>query len=940
MLDPEKAKEYNDRLRESKEETEKLADATERLADGQRDVLYFSRDFATEARNAAKATGMNSIQASETAKSFKKVAEAAKTISDNYEEVLSGEKKLGDLAKGFNQMAEARNSLQTEYGQFLLSNLGDVEAVNQVLEGTLGLEEALFGAAEKGFISEDQMVAAERMGDIFRGQFAELENQEALFGEIEKRANNIADATSVFGKGAIGLADVAEGFDGMMKKAGLGNIAEKMNIKGAIADTNKMASAITKGGTQAAGMGGKFKLAGNLVKGLGSNLLKSLSPATLLVKAGQMLVEAFQAVDKMSGEIAKQFGVSAEEGQKMVAAATDAANASGDMLVSTKDVVKAQQKLNEEFGTAVQFSGELAAEYASVAERTGLSDKAMGHFAASAQILGTSIKDQLRDVQAVTLELNSQNGTAISAKEIQEGIAKASSAQLLMAGRNTKELANQVYQAKMLGVEQSKVEGIADNLLNFEQSIQDELTAELMIGRDLNLERARAAALEGDLATVAKEVKEQVGSAAEFGEMNVAQQDALAKAVGMTRQELADALVEQEKMAAIQSAFGKDIKSMSEAQAEYNRLRAEGMSAEEAAKKIGDEALAAQMESTSQADKMAAIQEKIMDLFMQIANALMPIFNVLMEVFELVLMPIFDLLSAAIKPILEAIMAPVRALFGAFEEIRKSLSGIFGEAEGGASIFSTIGEIIGTVISIPLGIVQFTIEMITERLKGLSEIFGGLGKIIGGDFMGGIKDIGKGIVRIVIAPFQAIMDVGTSVINGLISAANLIPGVNISKISSFNVADAIFGEEEEEEEEEESSDEPSTPLVALAEGGIVTKPTPAIVGEGGEPEAVTPLSKLGSFLSDSFMNYTPLGMAVKGVSNMAESSGVADSVSSAVSGLAGKFTSLTGIGGQSNDEKMIALLERLVNAVEQGKIIELDGNKVGTALGMSSYKTQ
>jgi SLT domain-containing protein len=34
-------------------------------------------------------------------------------------------------------------------------------------------------------------------------------------------------------------------------------------------------------------------------------------------------------------------------------------------------------------------------------------------------------------------------------------------------------------------------------------------------------------------------------------------------------------------------------------------------------------------------------------------------------------------------------------------------------------------------------------------------------------------------------------------------------------------------------------------IVGLASGGIVTKPTLAMVGEGGEPEAVIPLSKMG-----------------------------------------------------------------------------------------------
>ena len=41
---------------------------------------------------------------------------------------------------------------------------------------------------------------------------------------------------------------------------------------------------------------------------------------------------------------------------------------------------------------------------------------------------------------------------------------------------------------------------------------------------------------------------------------------------------------------------------------------------------------------------------------------------------------------------------------------------------------------------------------------------------------------------------------------------------------------------------------PTIPNVALAEGGIATAPTTALIGEGGEPEAVLPLSKLSSML--------------------------------------------------------------------------------------------
>jgi len=86
--------------------------------------------------------------------------------------------------------------------------------------------------------------------------------------------------------------------------------------------------------------------------------------------------------------------------------------------------------------------------------------------------------------------------------------------------------------------------------------------------------------------------------------------------------------------------------------------------------------------------------------------------------------------------------------------------------------------------------------------------------------------IGEGILGFMIAPFNA-------VINGIITGINwLIEGVNwfldplgwgIDLLPSVDLAG----------------------MVGLAEGGIVDSPTTAMIGEGGEPEAVIPLSKAG-----------------------------------------------------------------------------------------------
>ena len=147
-----------------------------------------------------------------------------------------------------------------------------------------------------------------------------------------------------------------------------------------------------------------------------------------------------------------------------------------------------------------------------------------------------------------------------------------SKAQILSNKMNTKEMANQVFQAKMLGISQQKVNDIAGGLLDFESSIQAEMEAELLTGKQLNLEKARTAALNNDMATVAAELGKQGITAAKFGDMNRIQQEATAKAMGMSREEMGDMLMNQEKVAALQAKFGTDVKSASDVQAKYNKM--------------------------------------------------------------------------------------------------------------------------------------------------------------------------------------------------------------------------------------------------------------------------------------------------------------------------------------------------------------------------------
>lgn len=134
-------------------------------------------------------------------------------------------------------------------------------------------------------------------------------------------------------------------------------------------------------------------------------------------------------------------------------------------------------------------------------------------------------------------------------------------------------------------------------------------------------------------------------------------------------------------------------------------------------------------------------------------------------------------------------------------------------------------------------------SIVNAILNGIKGVFNGVISFLSGTFTGNWRKIFSGLRQIISSIFGTIGGIIKAPINAAISGINsAIRAVN--KIS-FDVPSWIpglggkhFGVHL-----------PTIP--ALAEGGIVTKATMALVGEGKEHEAVIPLSKLDKLVSDS-----------------------------------------------------------------------------------------
>jgi hypothetical protein len=104
-------------------------------------------------------------------------------------------------------------------------------------------------------------------------------------------------------------------------------------------------------------------------------------------------------------------------------------------------------------------------------------------------------------------------------------------------GANMKEAAKQ---AARMGLDLSATNAVAEKLLDFESSIAAEQEVSMLLGRSINLDKARQLAFTGDLASMMTEVKNQAGGEAAFAAMNVVQRQALGDSIGLQGAQLSE----------------------------------------------------------------------------------------------------------------------------------------------------------------------------------------------------------------------------------------------------------------------------------------------------------------------------------------------------------------------------------------------------------------
>lgn len=413
------------------------------------------------------------------------------------------------------------------------------------------------------------------------------------------------------------------------------------------AELNKLneeqVNSLHKQNAQYKGINGQVSV---LKKGLqvtGTNLVKNLKDPLSLALAliGQMVLALTEA-DKATGELAKRANMTYDAASSLRQEFGRISELSMDSAVTIKGLQESYLAISETIGAQVDVNAANLELMTKLRERAGVTNETYGSMLNYAAATGQEVEGAITGFLGGAKALGLQANKAINVKQLLAETSKTSNAVKLSIIGGAEALGRAAAQAKMLGMTLSQVDKIAGSLLQFEDSISAELSAELLTGKELNLETARYAALTGNVEVLSREIAKNIGSAADFTNMNRIQQEALAKAVGMTREELADTLVEQEAF----KNLGRKLTDEEKAAYEFAK---EKYGLQRAAKMVGEGELDDLMKQQSIQDRFNQSVEKLKEIFVSIADPILKIVSPLADLVTTILPAINLLLSPLIE---------------------------------------------------------------------------------------------------------------------------------------------------------------------------------------------------------------------------------------------------------------------------------------------------
>ena len=280
---------------------------------------------------------------------------------------------------------------------------------------------------------------------------------------------------------------------------------------------------------------GFLKTFKNISKAINTVLMANPLLAIAAVVVG--VISAVVKLNKALSETAKEFGVSRKEAA-LIEGKLKLAQFNGlGLSLTAEETRQAFVAINNELGSINNTSVSLIRNIARGAAETGTTADEFTKVLSIIESVSTESRDELVNSLSSAADEVRRLGVQIPSAVFKD-LASNTEFFAQFAKDGGDNILQAAIQARKLGLNLGDVANISENLLDFETSIEKQLEASVLLGRQINLDRARQLALSGDQEGLLQEIQKQVGGEAEFTRLNVVQRKALAESVGLNVEQL------------------------------------------------------------------------------------------------------------------------------------------------------------------------------------------------------------------------------------------------------------------------------------------------------------------------------------------------------------------------------------------------------------------
>ena len=244
----------------------------------------------------------------------------------------------------------------------------------------------------------------------------------------------------------------------------------------------------------------------------------------------------FTQLDEAAADFRKSVGITRDSSKELETMARGIAIEYMRLGVEAKDVYSSIKDIADALGSTQYASKGLVENMSIFSAQLGISTKTSAQFTKTMAMVGNSTVDAQKNMMYFAQHMSAAAGVPLDA--VMDDVAQASQESYQFLSKNPLELVKAAVEAKRMGTSIQSAAKSSSSLLNFTESVKNEMEASVLLGKGINLQKARELAYHRDIRGLNNEIL-KIAQQTNFENLDPFQQDAVAKALGKSAGEVA-----------------------------------------------------------------------------------------------------------------------------------------------------------------------------------------------------------------------------------------------------------------------------------------------------------------------------------------------------------------------------------------------------------------